>query len=199
MENIIPYEKEIEFDSNIYEITSISLEHQEDIEEDIIKGKFVVSGEYKAHQISINKEEFNEEIPFEIELGEDIDKNSIKIDINDFTYDIKDNRLIVKIDLLFKAKEIKIIEEELDREINELIEDKKEIVDDIKEEILEDSTIVEEDNNTYVTYHVYVVLESDTIEDICKKFNVSKDILYKYNEFDELKVNDKLLIPAYDE
>lgn len=209
LKNIIPYEKDIEFDTKIAEITSISLEHEEAITDEEISGEFIISGDYKVHQISVNKEEFMYKIPFTIELSNDIDRDSVNIDINDFTYDIKDNNtLSLKIELLFEyqekeeIKDAEIIneiqeqekEEELDREIEEMITNQE------KEEVVEKSIINSmSSENTYVSYHVYVVNEEDSLESICQKFNVSKETLYEYNDFETLSIGDKLLIPLEDE
>ena len=209
MKNIIPFEKDIEFDTKIAEVTSISLEHEETTNDFEINGEFIVSGDYKVHQISVNKEEFMYKIPFSIELTDNIDKDSINIDINDFTYDIKDDNILsLKIEIAFnyqekeEIKDVEIIEdsndlkeEELDREIEELITPKEEEIVESKDKIINSIS----NENTYVTYHVYVVLEEDTIESICQKFNVSKEAICEYNEFESLNVGDKLLIPLEDE
>ena len=213
MRNIIPYEKEIEFDTKIAEITSISLEHEERNENGEITGDFIITGDYKIHQISVNKEKFKYKIPFTIELTDEIDKNTIELDINDFTYDIKDdNKLVVKIELLFNYEEkeqkdidvlddiedAQIIEdrqenadEELNKEIDNIINDTNDNTE-IKKNIIENNVNSE---NTYITYHVYVVNKEDTIEGICDKFKVNNDILHEYNDFEEIKYGDKLLIP----
>ena len=209
MRNIIPYEKDIVFDTKLAEITSISLEHDEEISDSEVNGEFIISGDYKVHQISVNKEEFMYKIPYTIELNDVIDKDSINVDINDFTYDIKDNNtLSLKIELLFEyqekeeIKDAEIInevqeqekEEELDREIEEMITNQE------KEEVVEKSIINSmSSENTYVSYHVYVVNEEDSLESICQKFNVSKETLYEYNDFETLSIGDKLLIPLEDE
>lgn len=208
MKNIIPFEKDIEFDTKIAEITSISLEHEENINENEINGDFIISGDYKSHQISVNKEDFMYKIPFTIELTDNIDKDSIDIDINDFTYDIKDNNLSLKIEISFtyqeneEIKDVEVVEEinddkeeQLDREIEELITDNKEEIVDNNTKIINSMS----GENTYVTYHAYVVLEEDSIESICQKFNVSKEALHEYNEFESINVGDKLLIPIEDE
>ena len=218
MKNIIPYEKDIEFDTKIAEITSISLEHEETTNGNEITGEFIISGDYKAHQISVNKEDFMYKIPFTIELSDNIDRNSVNIDINDFTYDIKDNKILsLKIELAFdyneieEVKEAEVIEktqvdeieentseeqreEELDREIEEMITKND---DDLETNTKIINSMTSE--NTYVTYHVYVVNSDDTIESICQKFNVSKEALHEYNEFESINVGDKLLIPLEDE
>ena len=208
LREIIPYEKDIKFDTKISEITSISLEHEENINEGELEGYFIVSGDYKIHQISVNKEEFKYKIPYSIELTDSIIKNSITIDINDFTYDIKDNdTLNVKIELEFnydvkeeEVREATVIDESLDQELMDLIEEeenneKKEI----KEEKEKVNVVDENKDNTYVTYHVYIVSKEDSIESICLKYNVDKDTLHEYNDFDEINVGDKLLIPIIDE
>ena len=207
LRNIIPYEKDIEFDTKISEITSISLEHEERVNEEDITGEFIINGDYKIHPISVNKEEFTYKIPFTIELSDNIDKDSINIDINDFTYDIKDNNILsLKIDVSFDYNEIETVndievleeveenrEEELDKEIEELIT--KEEVNDQSNNIIDSMT----NENTYVTYHSYVVNEEDTLDSICIKFNVSKETLHEYNEFETINIGDKLLIPIEDE
>ena len=215
MRNIIPYEKDIEFDSKISEITSISLEHEEKIGNEEVNGEFIIFGDYKQHQISVNKEDFMYKIPFTIELSENIDKDSISLNINDFTYDIKDNKILsIKVELSFEysekeqikeAKIEKINEDEI-KKINE--EERNEQLNKEIEEIISETT--EEDNknnviksikseNTYVTYHVYVVTNEDTLDSICQKFSVSLDTLHEYNDFEEIKFGDKLLIPIEDE
>lgn len=219
MRNIIPYEKDIEFDTKIAEITSISLEHEETTNDSEINGEFTITGEYKAHQISVNKEEFMYKIPFTIELTDNIDKDSINIDINDFTYDIKDNNILsIKVEITFDYQEKEEIrealvvedennqeelEEQLDKEIEEMItkqDDNNESNE--RDEIIDNNNKIIDsmaNENTYVSYHVYVVTEDDTIESICQKFNVSKETLSEYNEYESINIGDKLLIPLEDE
>ena len=49
----------------------------------------------------------------------------------------------------------------------------------------------------YVTYHVHVVGNSDSLEGIMKLYNTNMDLLNNYNDIKELKVGDKLIIPEY--
>ena len=213
MKSIIPYEKDVVFDTKIAEITSISLEHEEEIKNQELEGSFIVSGDYKVHNISVNKSDFSYKIPYTIELNDNIDKDSVLIDINDFTYDIKDgNTLVVKIELTLNYEEIKQEEKEEveildDNEENEARQEESVEVEEVSEnqevEEQETNTIIEKtlnnSENTYVTYHVYVVAQEDTLETICQKFNVSKETLHTFNEFEEIKMGDKLLIPLEDE
>jgi len=47
----------------------------------------------------------------------------------------------------------------------------------------------------YVTYNVFIVREGDTIESILDKYGIELDELKKYNDLNELKLGDKLIIP----
>ena len=48
----------------------------------------------------------------------------------------------------------------------------------------------------YVTYHVYPVTENDTLDKILEKYNVTKEEFSKYNNSLDIHVGDKLIIPA---
>lgn len=50
-------------------------------------------------------------------------------------------------------------------------------------------------SDTYVTYYVYIVKESDTIDTILNKYEVTKDSLALYNQIEEIKPGMKLIIP----
>ena len=85
MKKIITFKKELTFKTKVCELTSISLEHQiNDKEEDLISGKFLISGDYKMTEGSINREKFDFNLPFDIALNSNYDKDSIKIDIDNF-------------------------------------------------------------------------------------------------------------------
>lgn len=49
--------------------------------------------------------------------------------------------------------------------------------------------------NTYVTYHIHVVGENDTIDSITNNYKISKEILGEYNDLSNLNIGDKILIP----
>ncbi len=196
MDFLIPYTKEITFDSKIGSIESISLEHEMNVNEGEILGNFIVSGEYKTHELSVNKEEFNHTIPFNIDLPSNIDKETIDFNITDFTYEIVgDDTLKVIIEVNLKAKEQEekdIVEEQLEREEEIFIKPDEEI---IEEETKEEDTKADE----YITYHVHIYKEGEDLESICSKYNSNINILKDYNDITNLKNNDKLLIPEEDE
>lgn len=205
MDFIIPYTKEITFDTKIAAIESISLEHEMDINESEILGNFIVSGEYKSHELSANKESFERTIPFSVDLPDNIDKDTITLDITDFTYEIeKEDILKVIIEVNLKAKEIiKDEREDLEEEISkqeEIFEKPEEqidetIVDDAKEEIREQ----DKKEDDYITYHVHIYKEGEDLETICSKYKSNINILKDYNDINNLKENDKLIIPEEDE
>ena len=91
MNCIIPFTKDIKFNTNISEIVSISLEHEYTANPGEILGNFIVSGEYKTHEVSVNKEHFEHVLPFSVNLTTRIDTDSVDFAIEDFTYEIVDN------------------------------------------------------------------------------------------------------------
>lgn len=205
MNKIVPFNKEIEFES-IQQITSISLEHIITAnEKNTIKGNFIVSGTYKITQTSINLDEFNFELPFEINIDKKYSTDDITVDINDFYYEIKNDKILsLNIELTIdnlEEKEVKMDNREISN-INEEIEgketneDSKEIEDE-KEKI---ETIFDDldCNEKYVTYKVHIMNENDTIETIIKEYNVKRSTLEDYNNLLELKKGDKIIIPSND-
>lgn len=91
-------EKELLFKNNIKEITSISLDSDYKIKDNEINGSFIITGEYKIHEVSVNKEKFNFKIPFNEKINDDIDKETLKIEITDFIYDYRKDELLVNIE-----------------------------------------------------------------------------------------------------
>lgn len=54
----------------------------------------------------------------------------------------------------------------------------------------------EEEN--YVTYRVYRIMEGDTLDKILEKYNITKEKLSQYNNIEDIKPGDKLIIPTDD-
>jgi len=90
----IPFTKDIHFEKKVSEITSISLEHTIEVDNEVLMGNFIVARDFKSHEVSINKEAFSYILPFEIELKENINKDTIEFMIEDFTYDIIDSSIL---------------------------------------------------------------------------------------------------------
>lgn len=136
MKKIIPFEKELVFKTKVCEITAISIEHNYKMEaDDLITGKFIISGEYKMTEGSINREKFEYTIPFDIALDSRYDTNNMVVDIDDFNYSVVNNDILkVKIILyiegdLVKAEEVPL--KEVKENVKELIKEEPEIVSSI--------------------------------------------------------------------
>ena len=213
MKKIIPFRKEILFKTKIKEVTSISLEHDYKVDDNLISGEFIVSGDYKITSSSVNREEFNYTIPFEIDLDNKYDSKSISLDIENFYYEVIDEEILkVSIDVVvegeYKKEETKIIEVSDNEELPEVIDfdDNDRVEDD-----MEDNKVLENKNtninlfdnvnmeDTYSTYHVYIVKENDTIDDILNKYNVSREEVENYNDISSIKYKGKLIIPSKNE
>lgn len=157
MKKIIPFKKDIKFNTKIYEITSISLEHNLTIESNnIITGEFIVSGDYKMNDSSINTEPFIHGLPFDITLDTKYDMDRIKIDIDDFKFEIINEEILrVNIDVLIEGIEITSLNDDDDLEeitpdliIEPRKDESKEKQESIKEDLIDIGFGNEEMENT---------------------------------------------------
>lgn len=263
MKKIVPFNNILKFNTDVKEITAISLEHDIKKSSDMISGIFYISGEYKITDAQVEREKFSFELPFDIALSKKYNLDTLVIDIDDFRYNlISDKDLKVNIDLYIdgEEQETEMIREEIEpvlieKELEyELIKDNNPLTtdehinkndyktNDLEQKEIPQKTILEEEptridllkemlsddlnndsevkqnieidnsnknelfNNTlitsnkdeeqYVTYRVYKVLETDTIDSIIKKYNVTKEILSDYNNIENINTGDKLIIPA---
>ena len=142
MKKIIPFNNVLSFSTDVCEITAISLEHKVDIGDDSISGVFDISGEYKITDGQLEREKFSFELPFDIALGNNYDRSTLVVDIDDFRYELIDrNKLKVNIDLYIDGEIFPMVMEE-DREDN--VDDMEEqlIINDHQEEDNEEITPV---------------------------------------------------------
>lgn len=212
MKNVIPFTKEITFDNKISEITSISLEENYNCTEDTIDGEFIVSGDYKTHELSVNKESFLYKLPFSVDLTEKIIPDTLNFEITDFSYDIlNDNVLKVNIEFSFDAKKDENTRDYAS-EVEELLntdtkDETKEVAlkeeNDLERIDKEDeNTIIEsinQEDNEYITYHIHIIKESETVESICAMYKTNANLIAEYNDLNEFKVGEKLIIVEEDE
>lgn len=232
-------ERDFLFKDSIFEITSISVEHDEDINGSNLEGDFIISGDYRLHEISINKEDFSFKLPFIHEIRSNVNLDTVNLEITDFTYELNNNdELHVHIEYIVSGEQslIEFADEKdlneflnkTDAEVVDLTEDeprfkevskeeilnipaedsKKEEKEEPKEEIKEDKPSEISTNNiigsinadeTYVKYHVHTVMQNDTLEGILDKYKITLTDLKKYNTFEALEVNMKLVIPENEE
>lgn len=169
----IPFTKDILFEKKLYEITSISLEHEIKIEDNTLNGNFIVTGDFKSHEVSVNKEAFSYVLPFVIDLNEDIDTDTVEFMIEDFTYEVvENNTLRVNIDFNVIASKKEIEEEKVEEEIfrdaaelfqeepSEEVKEKEEVIKE-KEEKIEDET---EDDRVPIAIPSVEVVEEEKKE-----------------------------------
>ncbi len=223
---IVPYEKEIVFNTKIKEICSISLEYEANVLDEELSGDFILVGEYKVHELSVNKEPFKYRIPFSIELSDDIIRDSIKHDINNFTYEIVDEdtlKVNIEFNITYEVVEDKVKKEEIEEQekknkVNEVEENTEERinipsldipVDTILPKEEKEDNKIEEPNtpdnivlnnslntiNTYVTYHIHILDDGESIDSISLKYNVPTDVLKEYNDNIKWEKGSKVLIP----
>ena len=235
MKKTINFTDDIEFRNNIYEISSISLEREFEATENDISGTFIITGSYRGHEISLNQESFTKKIPFSYHFEEPMDKETITMEVDDFTYEIDQNKLCVEIEYEIEGDKMMFDDE---REFDKFLENHEVELVDFKDDIKEEKPIIEENvevckqekeeekekqekqennedrevkvdteimdtltggENTYITYHIHVCDESDTLEYIANKYKISIDVIKDYNSIDNISVGMKLIIPCQDE
>ena len=182
MKHIIPFKKELLFKTKVSEITSISLEHNLSLkEDDLISGEFIISGDYKMTEGSINREKFSFTLPFDIALDSRYDASSIVIDIDNFYYEVINNEfLTVNIDVFIDGN--KVIEDDTPPFIR-MIPNKNE--DSNNELKIDELFKIEEENikpelDLNINYNKRSIVNMEDIEDKPMKenneFNIFQDI-----------------------
>ena len=208
MKKIIPFNKDICFTNDIYEISSISLEHNIKLDkENIIKGEFIISGDYKENESDLNSKPFIYNIPFNIDLDAKYSKDNIKIDIDNFEYEVINNNtlnIVITISLtgieIIDTEPIEIYDEEIKEDLFKE-DDTYNILDVMKEDKREASDLsifnnFDDKNDKYVTYKVHIYRENDDINEIIKKYNTTKEELEEYNDLSNLIIGNKIIIPS---
>ena len=175
MNCIIPFTKDIKFKTNISEILSISLEHDYTLNDSDLLGNFLISGEYKAHEVSVNKEKFEFSLPFSVALASRLDPDSLDFNIEDFTYEVIDNNTLrVDIEYSLKAKELPKEEE---KETLERVDIDDEKVEELLEELPKE--VQEKEEIRRVEENIVEVKEKEEVKEIPKNEDaeeVARDI-----------------------
>lgn len=222
MKKIIPFQKELSFDTKIYEISSISLEHTLKLkEENQISGEFIISGTYKLTEASINVDPFEYILPFSISIDKKYDTKNIDVDINDFYYELSANQILsvnieVVIDGLEEKEEIFVTKEKTvipnePEDIREEVDTKELATEENPEPVVKTEPQSEEiprdetaksifenldENERYSVYKIHIVTENDTIESILQKYQITKEELEAYNDLNDMQIGSKLIIQA---
>lgn len=188
MKQILPFYKEIVFENKIANLISVSLEHREKVLDGEVSGEFIVSGEYKSHNDTTEIEDFSYKLPFTALIPDDIDVDSVRVDITNFNYEqIEENVLRVDIDFSVEGEEIErncdietivsddsvadLIDEELSNNIDRIINNDLEenMKDNEEHDLVRDEVVVTEPEVVLDTHEV--------IEE--KIFNNKKEIVEK--------------------
>ena len=222
MKKIVPFKKDLNFDKNIYEISSISLEHTLKLkEENQISGQFIISGTYKLTEASVNVDPFEYKLPFDISIDKKYDTKNIDVDINDFYYELINNEILsinieVVIDGLEERKEITMSEVKevttLPKEDSKEIKETRQEVENEETQTVNQTSEVEEVDNTaksifenldenerYSVYKVHIVTENDTVESILQKYQINQEELEAYNDLNDMQIGSKLIIQAHED
>ncbi len=194
--------------------------------EHLIAGSFSLNGEYKITDASTNTETFSYELPFDIHIDDHYLLDHSTVDIDDFYYEIvNENVLAVSIDVKVDKLEEKplmeekpAVEERQEPVFEQITPIKEETLEEIKEKLekeeREEAVVkIEEkeekiettrtslfgtmdESETYMTYRVYIIREGDSIENILTRYEITKEELASYNDLNDVKLGDKLIIPA---
>lgn len=208
MKKLIPFQKDLNFDKKIYEISSISLEHTlKPKENNQISGEFIISGTYKLTEASMNLDPFEYKLPFNISIDNKYDTKNIEVDINDFYYEFTNNEILsvnieVVIDGLEEKEEKEMPKETQIEETKEKPHEEREIINEenITETKKETKSIFEnlDKNERYAVYKVHIVTENDTIDNIMQKYQITKEELENYNDLNDMQIGSKLIIQGHE-
>ncbi len=222
MNKKVSFEKKIKFPTMIGEVCSISLEKDLEFkDQNNIEGDLLLSGKYKRLEASLLEEDFSYKIPIEISLSDRLNPEISKVEIADFYYEIEnDDTMICYVDLeitgevireerecdgdKIEEKEIEIpvlekedIMEEKEEEKREEVEMEEIEEEEVKEDNVNEKSIfnVNDDEESYGTFIVYMVRENETVNTIIEKYHTTLEKIEQYNDLKEFNVGTKLIIP----
>jgi len=220
----IPFKKDVLFKTKVAEIEKIHLSEKIiNRGPGIVSGEFNLTGTYKMHMASRLSEEFEFSMPFDIALDDRHDHEAIALRITNFRYEIIDNEILrafidVELDGLIEEPNHEVVnieteaEERVEAAIPEFEEEPNIIVENEVNINIETPESDEEEHNitaevntifnnltetdeTYSTYNVYTMGESDSLENVIAKYQTDIDTLARYNQIDQVRAGDKLIFP----
>lgn len=194
--------------SGKYRINNISI--NEEVFEENIPFDITLDSKYDASKVTIDIDDFYYEI-----INDEFLRVHIDVLVDNLVYEKKE---------VEKPKEI--IKEEREEISNIINERNDDLMNDnvILSDKKEDTLIREEDAKTskkdeeresditnkietglfdkeekYITYKVHIVRDTETIDEITAKYNVSKEELEKYNDLNNIVLGTKIIIPISNE
>ena len=109
-------------------------------------------------------------------------------------------------EISLKVENIELPEEELVREcdgdVKEYVEEEKERDEEMIKNDIPVSSLFEninESEETYATYTVYILREEETVTSLIGKYKTTKEELENYNDLSNLSVGSKIIIPLHEE
>lgn len=194
--------------SGKYRINNISI--NEEVFEESIPFDITLDSKYDASKVTIDIDDFYYEI-----INDEFLRVHIDVLVDNLVYEKKE---------VEKPKEIiKEEREEISTIINERNDDLMNDNVNLSDK-KEDTLIREEDAKTskkdeeresditnkietglfdkeekYITYKVHIVRDTETIDEITTKYNVSKEELEKYNDLNNIVLGTKIIIPISNE
>ena len=177
MKIIIPFKKEVVFKDNISEITSISLEHQLNISDYLVKGNFLITGEYKVSSASNTVLPFNLDLPIALSVEDRYDTNKAVCDIDDFYYEIiNDRKLSISIDIsVDKLSEKEIAETDKVIEVLDNNEDSNNRCIDMEDDIITDNVVETLETKKEVKEEISEVKDTNR-EGLDKKIDKAEEV-----------------------
>ena len=123
MKKTVSFTKDLEFPTMIGEITEITLEDNLTFtSSNNIEGSFFIGGKYKMTEASRLEEDFSFNIPTQITLTQNLEKDTCNVSIEDFKYEIIDEEILrCNIDVLVEGREEIELDEDAKEEKDELV------------------------------------------------------------------------------
>lgn len=158
----------------------IDMNGLEEKKQEIITSKITLEKKYEE----IDEIDKIEELDKEVELEELVRKDYSDIEVEPIPFEIKEKKYKMEI----SNNMLDSLEEELLQDIE-------------KENKLESNvgsifSSLANSDETFSTYYVYIVRESDTIESIIDKYKTTREEMQNYNDLNDVKVGSKLIIPC---
>ena len=186
--------------SGTYKITETS--KQVDQFEYKIPINIEIDDRYEKENIIIDIEDFYYEIINNniLDINVEISLDNLKEKITEEKKEIiilpeEKKKIITLSEENILEKEERCIEEEKKDEKPEKINEKEElkIQENKTQNTIFNNFLNETDN--YSTYYIYILREKDTVDTIIAKYNITREKLEEYNNLNELKIGDKIIIP----
>lgn len=197
--------------SGEYKVTKASMQKEEFMY--TIPFTIALSSLIDKDTINLTIKDFNYSIEKDVmhlKMALNMDYEEIKEEIvnevveEEILADVEEEEIMESVDELIESiPEVTEIKEEFH---NELMLEKEEITKEMEEEKIDlldkeeaqtsiKNIISNMKDDSYYKYKVYIMREEDTIESVAIKYSVTLDDLKEYNELDNIKVGDKIVIP----